>query len=468
MTTLNGSGQKTAVDLSLDRQLYSTRAFDAASGNLLNEQWYVPGASGTPLLQKKMTYDAAGNPLRLDEYDESGALVKTTDAASLTNAQNIGSWFDATQAGSPLGLVSSFPDGTIPDQAFTYDQAVAGMEMLKNGDVAGATQVFNYFNDHWTGDGYWTVYNTNTDGGQQVEQIKINGPNAWIGQFALQYEKQTGDSRALDLATDVGKWIQTLPENNGGIAMGNTDIWAGLYSVENNLSDYAFFKALSERAADAGDRASFGTTADGIQTWIRYAYDPTRGLFHRGGNTFNGGISWDTTYALDTNSWAIASLGVDGLKNLMGWDDAQMDAYVARIGSSFAVQAGGDFGGDLFTAKGFDFGDAANASAIGRQGVKWVEGTNQMIQVYQLMSTSYAASGDAQKAEYYASLARYFEMRNADNAVLQNGELGYLYADRAGVRVFNDIDTWSTNSGSSVAATAWTYFTSTGFNPFVV
>ena len=204
------------------------------------------------------------------------------------NTTLIYGWTRENQNASPLGLVESYPDDpTLQNQGFTYDQALAGILMLEQGDKKGARKVFDFFNSQWEGEGFWS----------------------------------------------------------------------NIFSVENNLSNYAVLKTLSSKAATQADRQFFSNELKGVTNWLKtQAYDATTGLFRRG-------AYGDPVKALDTNSWAILAIGPGNLKKDFGID---VEALVSNIESTFAVQADGSFGQDALTAKGFDFSDSANASMIGR------------------------------------------------------------------------------------------------------
>ncbi len=363
------------------------------------------------------------------------------------------------QKASPLGLVASYPDDpTLANQAFTYDQALAGILMLKQGDQQGAKKIFDFYNSQWDGDGFWTVYNTQSIEGAKVENEKIMGPSAWIALFALQYHSKTGDAKGLDLATKIGKWISGLPHRDGGAAMASGGFFSSIFSVENNLSSYAILKILSSKAATKIDRQFFSSELQGVTSWLKtQAYDSAAGLFKRG-------AYGDPLKSLDTNSWAILVIGPSNLKKDFGID---VDTLVSNIESTFAVQPDGSFGQDALTAKGFDFSDSANAAFIGRPGLSWVEGTNHMVDVYKKLASYFSkgAARDDSKSAYYATRADHFAGQNSNNSISRNGTLSYSYADTAGAKMFLDNGNSRTASGPSVASSAWVYFSNYGFNP---
>jgi subtilisin family serine protease len=384
------------------------------------------------------------------------------DAAQYdSNATAIARWFSATQADSPLGLVESYPgDSSITHQAFTYDQALAGILMLKQGDFSKAKKIFNFYNANWDSNGFWTVYNTQSAGGAKVEYEKILGPNAWIALFALHYASATGNTSGITLATKVAKWIKSLPHRDGGLAMGASGtFWADKFSVENNLDAYAIFKLLSTKASSASDRQLFSNEMNAVKSWLKVkAYDSAAGLFKRGGYG-------DTVKAFDSNAWAVLALGVDTLKKDFGID---ANALISKTESTFGVQQNGAFGGNALTAKGFDFSDASNAGAIGRTGVKWVEGTNHMILAYEALQNYYTQPQvfNDSKVSFYSNRADYFLNKNSDNELSENGGLAYTYVDKNGVQVFSDNPYWKTAKGSSVSSSAWAYFSLAHLNPF--
>jgi len=200
------------------------------------------------------------------------------DAKTLNDIHH---WFSNNQQTNTSGLIVSHPDDTSfihhngiqqewakitnNTQAFTYDQALAGIAMLNQGDIQGAKKIFDFYYSEWqkspaTFEGFWTVYNVDTNvAWKRYEWKKGTGENVWIGLFVLQYKNMlTGISqadldesaKALNLATTIAQWIGTLPHHNGAVAMSVDKMEAGkpnfgkIYSVEHNLDYYAFLDLL--------------------------------------------------------------------------------------------------------------------------------------------------------------------------------------------------------------------------------
>lgn len=376
-------------------------------------------------------------------------------------SQAIYRWFLQNQADSTLGLVTSYPEHKgVETQAFTYDQALAGIVFLKQGDVKAAEKIFQFFYSEWDGNGFWTVYHSQKPNGPKIEYMRIVGPTAWVGLFSLHYYSKTGDPLALRLATDIAHWIAGLPHKTGGVAMGNEDIWKDIYSVENNLNYYALLKALSVKAESSSDRQLFQSEFSNLKKWFKEeAYNPSVGFFKRGAYR-------DATQSLDSNSWAVLAFGVVNLKYEFGVD---ANFLIKRMESFFAVQDDGTFGQNVLAAKGFDFSDANNAGLNQRPGMKWVEGTNQMILVYKMLNAFYAKMGPGgkSKAFYYQARANHFSKRNGEEALSQGGTLSYPYTDAPGTKIWSDNPYWFASKGPSVASTAWVYFSSNDVNPFL-
>lgn len=464
--------------------------------------------AGAPKSYRQKFIDDSAFFARQDAMRRQSTAENLVDSKNLTaqesvlfqqatpeEANQVYLWFHSNQQTSPLGLIVSYPDDTgfiyhegiqqewakiyANTQSYTYDQALAGITMLKHGDTAGAKKIFDFYYSQWQAEsahftGFWTTYNVDpTFQWKRYEWRKGMGESAWVALFSLQYysaEPEAAEKqKALELATQIAKWIGTLPNTNGAVAMspdtpGGAPNFGTIYSVENNFDYYSLLKTLSTEAAAQEDRQSFTAHLNALKNWLKTeAYDPSSGSFKRGGqlDTATDVFSWDPVKSLDVHSWAISAIGISTLINDFGID---MDNFLTTIHQTFAVQNDGSFGGAVFQAKGFDFSDGSNAGAIGRSGMKWVEGTNQMILAYEMLADFYHR--DQVKTAYYQSLADYFSGRNAENAIEVNGGLSYVYADLVGVQIYEGTPNWKTSPGPAAPSAAWVYFSLNGINPF--
>ena len=420
-----------------------------------------------------------------------------TPPASIQEALKTHAWLSELQSQTNTGLVASHPEdtgfiyheGIVADwaviygntQAYTYDQAITGRVMLDAGNAAGAKKIFDFYYSEYAKEGnsfagFYTAYNVDSEfWWKKYEWRKGMGESAWIGLFALQYSEKSADTaekaKGAALATAIGKWIRTLPHTGGAAAMGAGDPSGQpdrgrIYSVENNLDYYALLRNLSVSSlVGDNDRKEFADEKEKLKNWLKdSAFDANAGIFRSGAmqNSQTGALDWGATKSLDVNSWAVSSIGVSELFFDFGIDAR---ALLDNAGALFAVQEDGSFGGNLRTAIGFDFSDKQNALMIGRKGMSWVEGTNQMALAYNLLADFYEKAGDV-KGSAYRNLADYFQSTNAANRrVTSSGSAAYSYATDT-AQIFFITPEWRASRGKAVASSAWVYFSKINLNPF--
>ncbi len=478
-------------------ELYHYVTYNVYTGLASLKEWYfVSDSLIPPVTSRRVQYNDSGTAVQITAFDSAGNITAQFDPSTIGNPFVLDAWFSQNQLNNGTGLITSHPDEPgfiyhegVPEeskkiyantQAYTYDQALAGIAALNENFIYCADQIFNFFYSEWQADpanfsGFWTVYNVDPAyQWKKYEWRKGMGENAWIALFCLEYSNLSPDAaqraKGLELATAIAKWIGTLPHKDGGVAMspdnptGNPN-YGRIYSVENNLDYYAILKALTVKAISGADKSYFQNELDNLKNWLKtQAYDPATGLFRRGGylSPVTNQLIWDNANSLDVNSWAITAIGPATLKDDFGID---LDDFRTRISYNFAVQDDGSFGGDLLTAKGFDFSDPVNAGLIGRTGIKWVEGTNQMILAYQTLADFYSAT-DRVKSSYYQSLADYFLSRNPENALPATDTLSYVYADQTNIQIYYDSINWRTFPGQAAASVGWAYFALKRMNPF--
>ncbi len=376
-------------------------------------------------------------------------------------SQAIHDWFSQNQKSNPVGLVTSYPEEIgFFDQAFTYDQALSGILFLKHGNKDAARKIFDFLRSKWDGQGCWTVYNSKVEDGSTLEYMKVMGPTAWVGIFAMHYFSATQDPKAVELALKIARWIKELPHKNGGVAMGSEDFWKNIYSVENNLDYYALLQALLPKVQDAGEKQFFSDEFGELREWFENkSYDNELGLFKRG--------EIDKTQSLDTNAWSLLVFGVPEIEKLFGINTHD---FISRTENAFKVQDSGNFSGDVLTAKGFDFSNAQNAASSGRKGIKWVEGTNQMVVAYHSLKEHFSKPevNDAAKASHYENRIAHFCQKNADNRFSDGALAAYHYTDKPGAKIWWDNPYWMASKGSAAASSAWVYFSLNKVNPFAI
>jgi len=241
---------------------------------------------------------------------EERVVSKTATSILEVSAQQSAAivlWFDQNQNRGTSGLIASYQEnpefiyhtdihGVLQKadwakiyantQAFTYDQALAGIVFLKQGKMDAAKKIFDFYYSQWQEErenfsGFWTVYSADPSPPlrwKKYEWRKGMGENVWMALFCLQYEKAVTDAtektNSLDLAIAIGKWVSTLNHHEeGAVAMSpfnsssETD-FSKIYSVENNLDYYALLKALSVKAP-AADLEYFTKEFSNLKNWLK-------------------------------------------------------------------------------------------------------------------------------------------------------------------------------------------------------
>ncbi len=350
------------------------------------------------------------------------------------------------------GLVASFEgDGALEDWAFTYDQSLACQTFLLFRDFKDAEAILSFYQSR-AERSYGVFSNAyDTTDGRPVENTVHVGPNVWLGLAALQYENRVRDGRFLPLARQIGDWLITQQDAEGGLKGGPEFSW---YSTEHNLDAYAFFRMLHEITGEE----RYGRARQQVLAWIKkYAYSVKERRMNRG--------KGDATIATDTFSWAIAAIGPETLKQ-MDLDPEEIMDYAEK---NCEVKV--DFsqpGRKPTSVRGFDF---AKAEHVGRGGVISTEWTSQAIVTYQVLADHLLRAGQKEKADRYLNKS-YFYLNELQKLIITSpsrtgqgrGCLPYASAD--------DVDTghgWRTPKGpqtGSVAGTAYGIFAWTGYNPF--
>ncbi len=350
------------------------------------------------------------------------------------------------------GLVASHEgDPALEGIAYTYDQSLAAQSFILFGDLKDAEAILLFFDERAAkkDGGFFNAYDTAD--GRSTDQIVSTGPNIWVGIAALQYEHRAKDGRFLPLARQIGDWVLSFVDEEGGLPGGPSVNW---YSTEHNLDAYAFFSMLYKETKEE----RYQTARDRSLAWIKkYAYSAIEKRMQRG--------KGDSTIATDTFSWALAALGPETLKTI----DFDPEAIIEFAENNCGVTV--DFirpDGKKIQVKGFDFAKAQN---IGRGGVLSTEWTAQMIVAYRVLSKYFESLKDENKAALYSDKAKFY-LNELQKMIITSpsktgqgrGCLPYASVD--------DADTghgWRSPKGrrtGSVAGTAYGIFAWSDANPF--
>lgn len=382
-------------------------------------------------------------------------------------------------------------------QAFTYDQATAAMMYVACGLIEKARGILDalekdfylekngyiglltsYRSDEFTPDRTLVI-------GCDGDRIHV-GPNMWVALACMQYVRITGDGRYLSLVVDMAKWVSMLPHfifsdgAKGGPSMGSGwgPDWSKVYSTENCIDYYSILnillrvydqgsdkvKALFQQAAFSREKIQQELAA--VECWLKeVAYNKETGGFNIGFN--QDGV--DTAKGIDTVSNSLSVIGPQRLKQ-WGIDPFRLITFAEKY-----LLVKDEIKGQ--TISGFDFTVPAEMENHRRRLI-WVEGTAQMVLAYKIMSKYCTSLGNKERALAYKEKAIFFAKeldKIAELADMPNKALpytSYTPGDQEFMVTFKD--EWEIPRGtdgkwvSSVASTAWRFFSLTYYNPMMM
>jgi hypothetical protein len=161
---------------------------------------------------------------------------------------------------SPAGLLESFP-GESNDYAYTYDNALAALAFLSAGDSASAARVLDAFATlaPEPEGGFLHRYRA-SDAGPAGGLLRA-GHNAYLLKALLRYRFETGDTAYDVLAQQLGAYLVSLQDVDGGIFGAAEARWK---SAENNLAAYSALHDLGALLA----QPSFEASAEAVRDFL--------------------------------------------------------------------------------------------------------------------------------------------------------------------------------------------------------
>ena len=344
---------------------------------------------------------------------------------------------DLYASGPTLRLAQSF----VPTKAlrlgpvaFTYDQAVLAIALLRARDDARAGivgQGLLYAQAHDpAGDGrvrnaYYVNPFVSTGGALHFADAGTDTGNmSWSGLALCQLYAKTRDTAYLNAAEAIGTWIYTNTRDvrgPGGYTGGLGIRWK---STEHNLDVYALFSMLARFSGSA----SWSANAAPALALVDSMWNARRGFYWIG--TLSDGVSPNTIpIPEDVQTWSFLATGRHAYAASIDWAIANLSA------------ANGPFSGVSFS----------NAD---RRGV-WFEGTAHLAAALLLRN----GSGDRQRAQrYLADLV--FAQAHAPNT----DSYGIDAASINGLRT-GDGDAYY--AALHVGATGWYVLAALASDPFV-
>ncbi|HQP91696.1 MAG TPA: hypothetical protein PLU24_03380, partial [Candidatus Omnitrophota bacterium] len=397
----------------------------------------------------KDTQDLINKKTKVDE----DAANKEKEAGEIGNkvSEKFYLWLSAHQNNS-TGLLTSFEgDKDIGDWGFTYDESLASIVFVKEGDFQKARDIFNFYlrAKRDSSGAFYNAYYTND--GEPAEFTVHAGPNIWLGIAILQYSHATKDMSYVGIAKDIAKWLESITDEEGGIRGGREFGW---YSIEHNFDAYAFYMMLSELLKNE----EYGLRAQNSLSWLnKNAYSKISEPVVRRGKG-------DSTIATDTFAWSITSITPKTLIDAGMDPDAIADFALAN---SSVISDFRRPDGSIIKVKGFDFSKHQN---LARGGVVSTEWTAQMILALKIMAAFHASQGDEEKAVYYYSLANEYTSELSKMVVTSpspvgQGDFCLPYASHEFADTGHGWRTPKGNRTGSVAGTAYAILAIDGFNP---
>ena len=347
----------------------------------------------------------------------------------------------------------------IKNAAFSYDNALAAMAFLSDGEQEKAEQLLDGFvyaveNDRYLSGRVRNAYAAgdisafpgwndaarlpgwyDNETGEWYEDRYQTGSNvgntSYVALALLQYDALYGNDKYVETAKALMNWVIENCSDGGQGFTGGYDGWPEggsettypftYKSIEHNIDAYAAFLRLSEKTGEERYREA----AESAFALIASMYDKEKGLFYTG--TQDDGVTpnKDNT-VLDAQVWAWLALG------------DRFEPYMDALKTVDAMET--EEGGYPFSA--------ANAN-----GGWWAEGTAYTALMYRLL-------GDKEKAD---SALRALEQIQLESGLFPAATVDNL---STGFGLF-DGSPWEYSADPHLAPTAWFVMAVNGFNPYV-
>ena len=353
-------------------------------------------------------------------YDQPIPLVEVVDiptettntAAQTSSPEQVYEWMAHMQADN--GLVESAEDSNFVS---LYDNALAALAFLADGDMARAEMILDYFDQqletefYGNNGGFFQYRELSGENGSRIWM----GDNAWLLLAVNNYHKTTNSDKYEELAFELENWLRSLQEEDGGLKGGiNED----------------------------------GTLIPRVTEGIITAYNAVPGFddFHKGILRFLEEQRWDVNeevlitqtqnpaynYALD-----LYSLGYMILEDF--------PVEVLTKANRFLNSQTSTIHGEEIS--GYCFDDDKD--------VVWLEGTAQMAMAF----NAAAQAGNSQ--DIILNIEETFI-----NRATNEGSIGIPYTTNHGTN-FGATNLWDhTDITPTISSSAWYLFVKKSFNPF--
>ena len=389
------------------------------------------------------------------EKEKVDVILVELDKLNPEKAQRIKeSLWLRSQQDERTGLVRSLKtdDQLLKNRAYTYDQALAILHFLQDGDYQLAKKILDFYKNRAERikGAFAECYNAKS--GRVEEWVADAGVNSWLVMAILQYTEKTGDDSYMSLAEEIADWVIDLQKENGGIVGGYEPVdeygnykkvdWV---STEHNIDAYVILVKLYEKTGNE----KYKTAADKVISWLKDK--GFKNVPHRGED--------DETVATDVVALAIIFLGPQELVS-MGLNPEDLIKFIEdKCKVAVEYKKPDD---TTINITGFDYTNAIE-TGVRDYSIISFEWTAEMICAYQILADYYAEQGDTEKADLYQEKADFF-LEEFNKAKVE----GIIpYASQEGWTFLPNEGGWVATNYLSVASTVWYSLSRQELNLFV-
>lgn len=403
---INSSGDgMPGVRITIEDSTYATT--DA------NGYWSINGLSGEQTCKPLFSnYTFTPTNIRVST-SINGVLFIGKENTSNIETQLL-NWFAAQQL--PNGLLESAEDGNVVS---LYDNALAALVFIMDGEYTKAENIFNYFNsridsEFISGPGGFSQLR---DRAGTSNGHRWLGDNAWLLIALNNYKDRTNKTTYDDLSSAISTWLQDLQDVDGGLFAG--------YGADKKLLNYK----VTEGNIDAFNAITGYTEFH--HKLLNYLKE------NRWDATDKNLVSWPDNpkylYALDVHAWSYCM-----------FEDYPVSALTTAQRFLTTKTAGN---GAQVTGYCFD----EDKDTV------WPEGTGQMALAFHL------AGMTTEKNYYLTEMEKLFitSQKYPKSA-------GFPYASNPGTAYGADLLWTGADTKIAISGGAWYLFAKRGFNPFGV
>jgi hypothetical protein len=374
----------------------------------------ISGLNGTNTLTATDSAFSFSPPSFVIDGPTTGLLFVAKPAFNAKEAQII-NWLQNVQLANGL-LESTENNNTVS----LYDNALAAMVFMLNGDFARAEKIFDFFNGRinselLSGPGGFSQFR-NIQGTPTGNRWM--GDNAWLLIALNNYKASTGNTKYDVLTSGLSSWLISLQDADGGLFAG--------YAANNTLLNYK----VTEGNLDAFN------AIDGYTTFHSKLLNFLE--VSRWDANDKNLVSWPGNpaylYALDNHSWSFCIF-------------PNYPVSALTTASRFLNTKTVTLTNQQIT--GYDIDEDKD--------MVWLEGTGQMALAFKL-------AGMAAEANFYLN-----EMEKAFVAsAIHSNSYGFPYASNRGTGYGSDPLWVGADTKIAISGGAWYVFAKAGFNPFGV